>query len=132
MDGYYSIIRYYLNNFNDGFRQDSMHLLLGQYKVMDVNGNLKPLHGPGGPPRRRLKNSDSEWFTQFLPLVFSFTLAMSVLCCIFPTGRRLTYSVFDNYNNVGLNYDLRTTFERCLSNLDNVHLLEFNEGCELM
>ncbi|CAH8576058.1 unnamed protein product [Schistosoma intercalatum] len=97
MDGYYSIIRYYLNNFNDGFRQDSMHLLLGQYKVIDVNGNLKPLHGPGGPPRRRLKNSDSEWFTQFLPLVFSFTLAMSVLCCIFPTAHwteKATYVLF--------------------------------------
>ncbi|CAH8609674.1 unnamed protein product [Schistosoma rodhaini] len=97
MDGYYSIIRYYLNNFNDGFRQDSMHLLLGQYKVMDVNGNLKSLHGPGGPPRRRLKNADSEWFTQFLPLVFSFTLAMSVLCCIFPTAHwteKATYVLF--------------------------------------
>ncbi|CAH8601712.1 unnamed protein product [Heterobilharzia americana] len=96
MDGYHSAIRYYLNNFNDGFRQDSMHLLLGQYKVCDSNGNPKPLHGPGGLRRRR-GTSDSEWFTQFLPLIFSFTLAMSVLCCIFPTAHwteKATYVLF--------------------------------------
>nr|CAX73982.1 Recessive suppressor of secretory defect [Schistosoma japonicum] len=96
MDGYHSIVRYYLNNFSDGFRQDSMHLLLGHYKVLDANGNPKPLHRPTGSKRRQ-KSSDPERLTQFLPLIFSFTLAMSVSCCIFPTAdwtEKATYVLF--------------------------------------
>ncbi|CAH8530874.1 unnamed protein product [Schistosoma turkestanicum] len=103
MDGYHSLVRYYLNNFNDGYRQDSMHLLLGQYKIFDEHGNPKPLHG--GSKGILLRHSrhhhthqtDTEWFTQYLPLVFSFTLAMSVLCCIFPTAHwteKATYVLF--------------------------------------
>lgn len=35
MDGYKSAIRYFKNNFNDGNRQDSIDLFLGNYKVSD-------------------------------------------------------------------------------------------------
>lgn len=34
-DGVNSLTRYYLNNFNDGFRQDSMDFFLGNYKVKE-------------------------------------------------------------------------------------------------
>ena len=33
MDGYNSALRYYLNNFQDGYRQDSYDLFLGNYSV---------------------------------------------------------------------------------------------------
>lgn len=86
MDGYNSIVRYYMNNFTDGFRQDAMHLFLGQYLVHEADGTPKPLTGPGGRGRRGSGNADTEWRTQFLPLVFTFAMAMSVLCVIVPTG----------------------------------------------
>merc|ERR1712226_1543128 len=35
MDGYKSCIRYIKNNFNDGNRQDSIDLFLGNYKVSE-------------------------------------------------------------------------------------------------
>ncbi|CAH8645287.1 unnamed protein product [Dicrocoelium dendriticum] len=97
MDAYYSAVRYYMNNFSDGFRQDSMHLLLGQYLVHDADGTPKPLTGPGGRGRRGSGNADTEWRTQFLPLVFTFAMAMSVLCMVFPTAHwteQFTYVLF--------------------------------------
>ncbi|XP_076864540.1 phosphatidylinositol-3-phosphatase SAC1-A [Brachyhypopomus gauderio] len=43
MDGWNSLIRYYKNNFSDGFRQDSIDLFLGNYTVdeMDVSTPLQ-------------------------------------------------------------------------------------------
>uniref|UniRef100_A0A8C2FDK8 SAC1 like phosphatidylinositide phosphatase a n=1 Tax=Cyprinus carpio TaxID=7962 RepID=A0A8C2FDK8_CYPCA len=43
MDGWNSMIRYYKNNFSDGFRQDSIDLFLGNYTVDETDG-LTPLH----------------------------------------------------------------------------------------
>ncbi|KAF7258500.1 hypothetical protein EG68_03982 [Paragonimus skrjabini miyazakii] len=97
MDGYYSLIRYYMNNFTDGFRQDAMHLFLGEYAVHDADGTPKPLTGPGGRGRRGSGNADTEWRTQFLPLVFGFAMAMSVLCVAVPTAHwteQVTYVLF--------------------------------------
>ncbi|KAA0195177.1 Phosphatidylinositide phosphatase SAC1 [Fasciolopsis buskii] len=97
MDGYNSIVRYYMNNFTDGFRQDAMHLFLGQYLVHEADGTPKPLTGPGGRGRRGSGNADTEWRTQFLPLVFTFAMAMSVLCVIVPTAHwteQVTYVLF--------------------------------------
>ncbi len=36
-DGVNSGLRYYYNNFTDGFKQDSMDLLLGHYQVDTIN-----------------------------------------------------------------------------------------------
>ncbi|KAF5401761.1 hypothetical protein PHET_04696 [Paragonimus heterotremus] len=97
LDGYYSLIRYYMNNFTDGFRQDAMHLFLGEYAVHDADGTPKPLTGPGGRGRRGSGNADTEWRTQFLPLVFGFAMAMSVLCVAVPTAHwteQVTYVLF--------------------------------------
>lgn len=41
-DGYNSLIRYYKNNFNDGFRQDSIDLFLGNYIVQDGECSTLP------------------------------------------------------------------------------------------
>ena len=35
-----SLVRYYKNNFTDGFRQDAIDLFLGNYKVDESNGEL--------------------------------------------------------------------------------------------
>ncbi|TPP56590.1 SAC1A [Fasciola gigantica] len=97
MDGYNSLIRYYMNNFTDGFRQDAMHLFLGHYLIHDADGTPKPLTGPGGRGRRGSGNADTEWRTQFLPLVFTFAMAMSILCIIVPTAHwteQVTYVLF--------------------------------------
>lgn len=41
-DGYYSITRYFKNNFTDGYRQDSIDLFLGNYKVDPNEGRNVP------------------------------------------------------------------------------------------
>ena len=41
-DGVNSMTRYYLNNFNDGYRQDAFDLFLGSYAVQDGEGNTMP------------------------------------------------------------------------------------------
>uniref|UniRef100_A0A8C8IXN8 SAC domain-containing protein n=1 Tax=Oncorhynchus tshawytscha TaxID=74940 RepID=A0A8C8IXN8_ONCTS len=43
MDGWNSMIRYYKNNFSDGFRQDSIDLFLGNYSIDEADMNT-PLH----------------------------------------------------------------------------------------
>ncbi|KAG0593154.1 hypothetical protein M758_1G301500 [Ceratodon purpureus] len=47
-DGYNSAARYYLNNFRDGIKQDSIDLVAGHYQVT-----------PGGPPALQLSLKDS-------------------------------------------------------------------------
>ncbi|KAI6645875.1 phosphatidylinositol-3-phosphatase SAC1 [Oopsacas minuta] len=39
-DGYNSCIRYVYNNFNDGFRQDSLDLFVGNYQVRPAEGSV--------------------------------------------------------------------------------------------
>ncbi|KAF4023848.1 hypothetical protein G4228_015721, partial [Cervus hanglu yarkandensis] len=46
MDGWNSLIRYYKNNFSDGFRQDSIDLFLGNYSVDELES-----HSPLSVPR---------------------------------------------------------------------------------
>uniref|UniRef100_A0A452TGI1 Phosphatidylinositol-3-phosphatase SAC1 n=1 Tax=Ursus maritimus TaxID=29073 RepID=A0A452TGI1_URSMA len=46
MDGWNSLIRYYKNNFSDGFRQDSIDLFLGNYSVDELEA-----HSPLSVPR---------------------------------------------------------------------------------
>ncbi|XP_076813985.1 phosphatidylinositol-3-phosphatase SAC1-like [Clavelina lepadiformis] len=41
-DGYNSAVRYYMNNFTDGFRQDSLDLLLGNFVVNQVASSPFP------------------------------------------------------------------------------------------
>ncbi|OBS80783.1 hypothetical protein A6R68_21003 [Neotoma lepida] len=46
MDGCNSLLRYYKNNFSDGFRQDSIDLFLGNYSVDELDS-----HSPLSVPR---------------------------------------------------------------------------------
>ncbi|VDM16241.1 unnamed protein product [Hydatigera taeniaeformis] len=88
-DGYNSLVRYFLNNFADGFRQDAFNLFLGKYEVFDpVTGRAKlPL--PTGE-RQSIRR-------RFLPFFLAFSISMSVLCLLFPSvdlTHRLTYFAF--------------------------------------
>ena len=81
-DGVNSLIRYYKNNFEDGFRQDSFDLLLGRYRVQrDEAGssattcNITPLS-----QRNMLKIVSFPIF-----LLISFSLLFFAL--LFPTER---------------------------------------------
>ncbi|KAM3178932.1 hypothetical protein ACTXT7_001608 [Hymenolepis weldensis] len=81
MDAYNSAVRYYLNNFADGFRQDAFNLFLGHYRVFsEVDGRAKlplPIFKP---------KSDSQAIRKsFLPIFLAFSTAMSVLCLFFPS-----------------------------------------------
>ncbi|EUB61703.1 Phosphatidylinositide phosphatase SAC1 [Echinococcus granulosus] len=89
MDGYNSLVRYYLNNFADGFRQDAFNLFLGHYEIFNpVTGRAKlPL-----PQRER-----QSIRRRFLPFFLAFSISMSVLCLLFPSvdlTHRLTYFAF--------------------------------------
>ncbi|XP_075985235.1 phosphatidylinositol-3-phosphatase SAC1 [Anticarsia gemmatalis] len=68
-DGINSLTRYYKNNFSDGFRQDSIDLLLGKYVVSDGEGNTTPC------PLRR----DRDWKYITFPSVL--LVAVSMFCC---------------------------------------------------
>ncbi|XP_060527296.1 phosphatidylinositol-3-phosphatase SAC1 [Cylas formicarius] len=66
-DGINSLIRYYKNNFNDGYRQDSIDLFLGNAKV------ISPLSPPPG------------WRYITFPSVLLFAMAMFVASVVFPS-----------------------------------------------
>ncbi|KAM3955932.1 phosphatidylinositol-3-phosphatase SAC1 [Aphomia sociella] len=67
-DGVNSLTRYYKNNFSDGFRQDSIDLILGKYVVVDGEGNTVQC------PLRR----DRDWKYVTFPSVL--LVAMSMFC----------------------------------------------------
>lgn len=78
MDGYYSLVRYFLNNFADGFRQDAFNLFLGHYEVFHPASGLAKLPLP---THRRQSIQ-----RRFLPFFLAFSVSMSVLCLLFPSG----------------------------------------------
>uniref|UniRef100_A0A5K3F4E9 Phosphatidylinositol-3-phosphatase SAC1 n=1 Tax=Mesocestoides corti TaxID=53468 RepID=A0A5K3F4E9_MESCO len=93
LDGYYSLTRYYLNNFVDGFRQDAFNLFLGHYDIFRPdNGQPKlPL------PRGREPSDVESLRIRFMPLFLAFATSMSVLCLIFPADlwtERVAYFLF--------------------------------------
>ncbi|XP_059055705.1 phosphatidylinositol-3-phosphatase SAC1 [Achroia grisella] len=67
-DGVNSLTRYYKNNFSDGFRQDSIDLILGKYVVAEGEGNTVPC------PLRR----DRDWKYITFPSVL--LVAVSMFC----------------------------------------------------
>nr|CDS26068.1 phosphatidylinositide phosphatase sac1 [Hymenolepis microstoma] len=93
MDAYNSAVRYYLNNFVDGFRQDAFNLFLGHYRVFsEIDGRAKlPL------PIVKPKSDAQAIRKSFLPIFFAFSTAMSALCLFFPS-----VDVFDRFLYFGL------------------------------
>ncbi|XP_046875564.1 phosphatidylinositol-3-phosphatase SAC1-A [Hypomesus transpacificus] len=66
MDGWNSMIRYYKNNFSDGFRQDSIDLFLGNYSVDESDGPT---------PLRAQK----DWKFLTLPIVMVIAFSMCII-----------------------------------------------------
>jgi len=73
-DGYNSAIRYVLNNFYDGFRQDSIDLVVGNYIVEDNEGLTRPspLH------------QERDWKYYALPTVFIVAFSMCLISILIP------------------------------------------------
>lgn len=73
-DGLNSMTRYYKNNFNDGFRQDSIDLFLGNYSVVEGEGMItaSPLVSQKG------------WKYGTFPAVLLFAVAMFFASSIMP------------------------------------------------
>ncbi|XP_018621436.1 phosphatidylinositide phosphatase SAC1-B [Scleropages formosus] len=69
MDGWNSLIRYYKNNFSDGFRQDSIDLFLGNYAVEEEEGST---------PLRVQK----DWKFLTLPIIMLVAFSMCIICLL--------------------------------------------------
>uniref|UniRef100_A0A667ZYU6 SAC1 like phosphatidylinositide phosphatase b n=1 Tax=Myripristis murdjan TaxID=586833 RepID=A0A667ZYU6_9TELE len=69
MDGWNSMIRYYKNNFSDGFRQDSIDLFLGNYAV-DEADLTTPLREP------------KDWKFLTLPIIMVVAFSMCIICLL--------------------------------------------------
>lgn len=82
-DGINSLIRYYKNNFEDGFRQDSFDLILGEYEVNEAEG--KQIRCPL-EKRNILKIA-------FLPLLFLFSVSMFLFTIIFDVTSHIEFRV---------------------------------------
>ncbi|XP_068944448.1 phosphatidylinositol-3-phosphatase SAC1 isoform X1 [Petaurus breviceps papuanus] len=69
LDGWNSLVRYYKNNFSDGFRQDSIDLFLGNYAVDEVEHN-NPLH------------IQKDWKFLALPIIMVVAFSMCIICLL--------------------------------------------------
>nr|XP_057909456.1 phosphatidylinositol-3-phosphatase SAC1-B isoform X2 [Doryrhamphus excisus] len=69
MDGWNSMIRYYKNNFSDGFRQDSIDLFLGNFAV-DEADTMTPLREP------------KDWKFLTLPIIMVVAFSMCIICLL--------------------------------------------------
>ncbi|OWF37982.1 phosphatidylinositide phosphatase SAC1-like [Mizuhopecten yessoensis] len=74
MDGWNSLIRYFKNNFSDGFRQDSIDLILGNYVVEDNEGVVHPT------PLQKQR----DWKFYAIPVIFVIALAMCTISILMP------------------------------------------------
>uniref|UniRef100_A0A182J223 Phosphatidylinositol-3-phosphatase SAC1 n=1 Tax=Anopheles atroparvus TaxID=41427 RepID=A0A182J223_ANOAO len=76
-DGLNSLTRYVKNNFNDGFRQDSIELFLGTYRVREGEGLTSP---------SPLKNSDAsvDWRKGTILASVLFEIAMLFVVLLSP------------------------------------------------
>ncbi|NXG44632.1 SAC1 phosphatase, partial [Psilopogon haemacephalus] len=73
MDGWNSLIRYYKNNFSDGFRQDAIDLFLGNYSVDEVEP-ASPLH------------VKKDWKFLALPIIMVVAFSMCIICLLMAAG----------------------------------------------
>jgi len=73
-DGYNCLIRYHMNNFYDGFRQDSLDLFIGNYIVEEDEGITKK------SPLR----TDKDWKFYALPTVFIVAFSMCIISILIP------------------------------------------------
>nr|XP_058967684.1 phosphatidylinositol-3-phosphatase SAC1-like [Pocillopora verrucosa] len=86
-DGFNSAVRYYKNNFADGFRQDSIDLFLGNYVVDPNEGISKP------SPLEILR----DWRFMALPMILLLGFSMFVISVLIPStdyGVQFLYVLF--------------------------------------
>ncbi|RMX42694.1 hypothetical protein pdam_00011856 [Pocillopora damicornis] len=86
-DGFNSAVRYYKNNFADGFRQDSIDLFLGNYVVDSNEGISKP------SPLEILR----DWRFMALPMILLLGFSMFVISVLIPStdyGVQFLYVLF--------------------------------------
>ncbi|XP_023819732.1 phosphatidylinositide phosphatase SAC1-A [Oryzias latipes] len=76
MDGWNSMIRYYKNNFSDGFRQDSIDLFLGNFVVEEADSS-SPLQ------------EQKDWKFLTLPIIMVVAFSMCIICLLM-AGETLT------------------------------------------
>ncbi|XP_062501222.1 phosphatidylinositol-3-phosphatase SAC1-like [Corticium candelabrum] len=84
-DGYKSTVRYFQNNFTDGFRQDAIDLVLGNYVVDPNEGIHSPL------------NERQGWKLAVVPLVLLFGFSMLIISLLIPATEwiwQLIYVLF--------------------------------------
>lgn len=87
-DGRNSIMRYYINNFRDGYKQDAIDLMLGNYKP-DING---PSPFQTRPGQETLEVNVIKGFVLLL-MTFSVSLIVSPYTWPFPITSRNNESV---------------------------------------
>ncbi|ESO96884.1 hypothetical protein LOTGIDRAFT_187933 [Lottia gigantea] len=75
MDGWNTAVRYFKNNFTDGFRQDAIDLFLGNYVVEENEGITLP------SPFRL----ERDWKVISLPIICLVALAMCLICILLPS-----------------------------------------------
>ncbi|XP_057291049.1 phosphatidylinositol-3-phosphatase SAC1-like [Hydractinia symbiolongicarpus] len=83
-DGVNSMIRYYKNNFSDGFRQDGIDLILGNY-VIDTS------------EKGSVFQESKGWKYMTLPFILLIGFSMLVICLLIPStdfSLQLTYILF--------------------------------------
>ncbi|XP_014666143.1 PREDICTED: phosphatidylinositide phosphatase SAC1-like [Priapulus caudatus] len=93
-DGWNASIRYFINNFADGFRQDAMDLFLGNYVVEENEGITTP------SPLQ----TERTWRILALPLVFVAALSMCIISLLIPSDdlrEQLIYILFWGAASVG-------------------------------
>ncbi|XP_036287956.1 phosphatidylinositol-3-phosphatase SAC1 isoform X2 [Pipistrellus kuhlii] len=90
-DGWNSLIRYYKNNFSDGFRQDAIDLFLGNYSVDELES-----HSPLSVPR------DLKFLA--LPIIMVVAFSMCIICLLMAGDtwtETLAYVLFWGVASVG-------------------------------
>ncbi|KAG8572276.1 hypothetical protein GDO81_011999 [Engystomops pustulosus] len=91
MDGWNSLIRYYKNNFSDGFRQDSIDLFLGNYSVEEVY-STSPLQ------------VQKDWKFLALPIIMVVAFSMCIICLLMAGDtwtETLAYVLFWGTSSIG-------------------------------
>ncbi|XP_063308087.1 phosphatidylinositol-3-phosphatase SAC1 isoform X2 [Pelobates fuscus] len=91
MDGWNSLIRYYKNNFSDGFRQDSIDLFLGNYSV-EEGYSTSPL------------NVQADWKFLALPIIMVVAFSMCIICLLMAGDtwtETLAYVLFWGFASIG-------------------------------
>ncbi|XP_037027285.1 phosphatidylinositol-3-phosphatase SAC1 [Bradysia coprophila] len=118
MDGYNSMVRYFKNNFADGFRQDSIDLFLGNYLVQGADeGSILPC------PLQVTKG----WKQRTFPSLLVFACAMFFSSAILPQVYNTENMLFLMFWGMAVGFTSRTIFRHGEEFVDWPKLVTFNQ-----